>query len=66
MAKDKTVEVHYVFTRYITCAEADIPTRIEASRKRFQRELQLATHDNNLTLRASRGIMDDEAEGADG
>lgn len=62
---DVNVEVRYSFIRIITCAEADVATRIESARKRFEREMQLATKDNTLRLRASKGISE-KSEGAGG
>lgn len=56
---DLNVQVHFRFTRIITCAEADVATRIESARKRFEREMQLATKDNTLHLHASKGISEE-------
>lgn len=58
MMADKTVEVRFGFVRYITCSEADVDARIESMRKRFEREMQLATKDNDLQMRAAKGITD--------
>ena len=58
---DQSVEVRFGFVRIITCDEADVPRRIEDMRKRFEREIQLATKDNDLKLRASKGIVDPPA-----
>jgi len=55
---DQSVEVRFGFIRIITCDEADVPRRIEDMRKRFEREMQLATKDNDLKLRASKGFTD--------
>jgi len=55
---DQSVEVRFGFVRIITCDEADVLRRIEDMRKRFEREMQLATKDNDLKLRASKGFTD--------
>jgi len=55
---DQSVEVRFGFIRIITCNESDVQARIESMRKRFERELQLATKDNDLKLRASKGFTD--------
>lgn len=55
---DQSVEVRFGFIRIITCDESDVPRRIEDMRKRFEREMQLATKDNDLKMRASKGIVD--------
>lgn len=62
---DQSVEVRFGFVRVMTCAEADVNTRVESARKRYEREMQLATKDNTLRLRAIVGIRE-KAEGAGG
>lgn len=62
---DVSVEVRFGFIRTITCDESDVQRRIEGMRKRFEREIQLATKDNGLKLRASKGIMDPPAPSLD-
>jgi len=47
---DVDVEVRFGFVRTITCDESDVQRRIEDMRKRFERELQLATKDNRLKM----------------
>jgi len=51
---DQTVEIKFGFIRTITCTDnqAEIDRRVEDTRKRLQRELQLATKDNDLVLHA--------------
>jgi len=52
---DQTVEIKFGFRRLITCGtnQAEVDRRVEDIRKRLERELQLATKDNDLILNAS-------------
>lgn len=51
---DQTVEIKFGFIRTITCGtnQAEVDRRVEDIRKRLERELQLATKDNDLNLLA--------------
>lgn len=52
---DQTVGIKFGFIRIITCGtnQAEIDRRVEGIRKKLERELQLATKDNDLKLYAS-------------
>ena len=51
---DQTAEIKFGFRRTITCGQNqdEVDRRVEDIRKRLERELQLATKDNTLELRA--------------
>jgi len=51
---DQTVEIKFGFKRTITCGtnQAEVDRRVEDVRKKLERELQLATKDNDLKLLA--------------
>ena len=51
---DQTVEIKFGFKRTITCGQnpGEVDRRVASMRARLERELQLATKDNDLVLRA--------------